>query len=507
MNSSAPLQNPVTLAELEIELAAAGVRLVAGEAERDARVLDVTQDSRHVKPGSLFVARRGAKSDGTKFASEALAKGAAAVLCEPGACTVTPRLEARDLTLAYGLAAHRVHGRPSEALSVVGVTGTNGKTTTACLVESALSGLGARPARLGTLGFAIDGVMRGGTLTTPQADDVARFMAEARDAGATHFVMEVSSHALDQGRVLGVCFAVGAFTNLTQDHLDYHGTMDAYGAAKRRLFVDLRPAHSVINVDDAFGASLARELDGAFAVSRTGEGRDLGVRVQSFTQDRDGLAADLLVHGESIQLRSRLVGLHNLDNLLVALGCLVGLGYAPSAAARALGAATAVPGRLERCDTAEDDVLVLVDYAHTPDALERALQAVAGLTDRNLVCVFGCGGDRDRGKRPLMGRAAGALASRVIVTSDNPRSEDPARIIADILPGLEGARAQVTVQADRASAIEEAIIGAEPGDVVLLAGKGHETYQLVGERTLDFDDRVEARKALARRRTARGGAR
>jgi UDP-N-acetylmuramoyl-L-alanyl-D-glutamate--2,6-diaminopimelate ligase len=263
----------------------------------------------------------------------------------------------------------------------------------------------------------------------------------------------------------------------------------------------------VINVDDAFGAGLAREVDGSFSVSRTGEGNDLGVRVQSFTQDRDGLAADLLVHGESIQLRSRLVGLHNLDNLLVALGCLVELGYAPAAAARALGSATAVPGRLERCDTDEDDVLVLVDYAHTPDALERALQAVAGLTERNLVCVFGCGGDRDRGKRPLMGRAAGALASRVIVTSDNPRSEDPARIIADILPGLDGARAQVTVQADRASAIEEAITLAEPGDVVLLAGKGHETYQLVGDRTLDFDDRVEARKALASRRTARGGAR
>jgi UDP-N-acetylmuramoyl-L-alanyl-D-glutamate--2,6-diaminopimelate ligase len=505
--TNARLQNPVTLAELEIELAAAGVRLIAGEALRDARVLDVTQDSRHVKAGSLFVARRGAKSDGTKFASEALAKGAAAVLCEAGATTAEPRLEARDLTLAYGLAAHRVHGRPSETLRVVGVTGTNGKTTTACLIESALFGLGARPARLGTLGFAIDGVTRGGTLTTPQADDVARFMAEARDAGATHFVMEVSSHALDQGRVLGVQFAVGAFTNLTQDHLDYHGTMDAYGAAKRRLFTDLRPAHAVLNVDDAYGAELSREVDGALTVSRAAERGDVAVLAQSFTQGREGLSAELLVRGDCVQLRSRLVGLHNLDNLLVALGCLVGLGYAPAAAARALGDATAVPGRLERCDAAEDDVLVLVDYAHTPDALERALQAVSGLTERHLVCVFGCGGDRDRGKRPLMGRAAGALASRVIVTSDNPRSEEPSRIIDDILPGLEGARAHVTVQVDRAAAIEEAILGAEPGDVVLLAGKGHETYQLIGDRTLDFDDRVEARKALARRRAARGGAR
>jgi UDP-N-acetylmuramoyl-L-alanyl-D-glutamate--2,6-diaminopimelate ligase len=507
MTHASRLQDPVTLAELEVELAAAGARLVVGEANRDARVLDVTQDSRRVKQGALFVARRGAKSDGTKFAGDALANGAAAVLCEAGAVSDVPRLEVQDLALAYGLAAHRVHGRPSEALSVVGVTGTNGKTTTACLLESALSGLGARPARLGTLGFVVDGVTRGGTLTTPQADDVARYMAEARDLGATHFVMEVSSHALDQGRVAGVRFAVGAFTNLTLDHLDYHGTMEAYGAAKRRLFSELRPAHSVINVDDAFGGVLAREVPDALEVSRAGERGDAGLRVQSFAQDRHGLSADILVQGERVQLRSRLVGLHNLDNLLVALGCLVSLGYAAPVAARALGEASAVPGRLERCDAAQDDVLVLVDYAHTPDALERVLQAVAGLTEGDLVCVFGCGGDRDRTKRPLMGRVAAALASRVIVTSDNPRSEEPLRIIDDILPGLEGARAHVTVQADRAAAIEEAILGARPGDVVLLAGKGHETYQLIGDRTLDFDDRIEARKALAQRRAARGGAR
>ncbi len=506
MTNVAPLQVPVTLAQLEAALADVGARLVGGKLAFDTLVLDVTQDSRLVRPGSLFVARRGQRTDGTKLAGDALKKGAVAVLCERGAVDVEPRLEVSDLARAFGLAAHTVHGRPSEALAVLGVTGTNGKTTTACLLESALSALGARPARLGTLGFSVDGELRSGTLTTPQADDVARFMAEARALGATHFVMEVSSHALDQKRVAGVRFAVGAFTNLTLDHLDYHGSMDAYGAAKRRLFTEHAPERAVIDVDDAFGAELARAVDGALTVSRSADGVEATVRVSSFTQDRDGLAAELVVGERRLSLRSRLVGLHNLDNLLVALGCLLALGYAPDEAVRAVSEAPPVPGRLERCDGSRDDVMVLVDYAHTPDAVERALAAVSGLTRGRLWCVFGCGGDRDRGKRPLMGRAAGRGASRVIVTSDNPRSEDPSRIIEDILPGLVDASAEVTVELERGAAIEQAILGADAGDVVLVLGKGHENYQLIGDRVLEFDDRVQSRAALERRRLARGGA-
>ncbi len=502
MKSPSRSHVPATLATLERELAVAGARLVAGGENVDAPIGDVTQDSRRAGAGALFVARRGGKVDGASFAKEVLSRGAAGVLCEPGATDEVPRLEVTDLSLAFALAAHHVHGRPSESLAVVGVTGTNGKTTTACLLEHALAALGARPARLGTLGFSINGEVRGGTLTTPQVDDVARFMAEARDGGSTHFVMEVSSHALDQRRVLGVRFAVAAFTNLTQDHLDYHASMEAYGAAKRRLFTELAPAHSVINVDDAYGADIAREVTSALSVGREAENAKL--RVLSFSQSRDGLRAELSLDGKTFSLSSRLVGLHNLDNLLLALGCLISLGYGPEAAAGGLSEAPSVPGRLERCDGPGDDVIVLVDYAHTPDALSRAIAAVRGLTSGDLICVFGCGGDRDRTKRPLMGRVAGELASRVIVTSDNPRSEEPARIIEDILPGLEGSQARVFVDVDRASAIATAIREARAGDVVLLAGKGHETYQLIGSRVLDFDDRVEAKRALEGRRRAGG---
>ncbi len=493
----------VTLSQLEKELSGTHARV---RGDGNVALVDVTQDSRRIRPGALFVARRGKVVDGTALVPEALDRGAVAVLCERGTVEADcPLLEVDDLSLATALAAHSVHGKPSEALRVVGITGTNGKTTTAFLLEHALTVLGDTPARLGTLGFTIAGRLEEETLTTPQGDDLARFVARARAEGASSFVMEVSSHALEQGRVRGLRFFVGALSNLSQDHLDYHETMEAYAAAKRRLFADYSPQFSVINVDDAFGAEVAAGIPDAITVSRTGgTERPATIACEEITQSRSGLRAKVRVREDSIDFSSKLVGWHNLDNLLLALGCLVALGHEPARAARALESAPGVPGRLERCDGPDDDITVLVDYAHTPDALRRALDAVRDLTDGDLVCVFGCGGDRDRGKRPLMGLAAAGVAQRVVLTSDNPRSEDPESIISDILPGVADASGNVLVEVDRRKAIARSIAEAKPGDLVLVAGKGHETYQLVGDQVLDFDDREEARRALAERRGGRG---
>lgn len=525
MTTAVRAQRGRTLGELERCSRDAGARLVGGPAERV--VVDVVQDSRKVTPGALFVARSGGSSDGRRFVADALARGAVAVLCEPGGVDVEPRLEVRNLALAWSSMAHEVHGQPSRELPVVGITGTNGKTTVACLIEQALRALGGRPARLGTLGFFIGEEKRADTLTTPQPDDLARHLREAVDGGATQMVMEVSSHALAQGRALGVRFAVAAFTNLSQDHLDFHGSLDAYAAAKRKLLVDHEPDLCVINVDDAWGARFAEELRaarGADAVLRVSAraGQAAEVHVESWRQTAAGAidtgegggassggaavgsSGTVSVLGAQVELRSPLLGEHNLENLLVALGCLVALGFSAPRAAAALENAPGAPGRLERCDAPGDDLVVLVDYAHTPDALRRCLEALGGL-GRPVTCLFGCGGDRDRAKRPLMGEAAVRRARRVVVTSDNPRTEAPTDIIDEIRPGLAAAPSsvEVRVEPDRARAIRETILRAESGDVVLLAGKGHETHQILADRVIDFDDREHARQALHLRREQR----
>jgi UDP-N-acetylmuramoyl-L-alanyl-D-glutamate--2,6-diaminopimelate ligase len=413
-------------------------------------------------------------------------------------------LRVTDVRRAIGPAAELVYGYPSRALALVGVTGTNGKTTTTLLIDHALRALGARSGRLGTLGFAFGEDTDEGTLTTPEADDVSRALRSVVDRGGTHFVMEVSSHALSLARADALRFRVAAFTNLTQDHLDFYPSMAEYGAAKARLFTELSPAHAVINGDDAFGAELARSLPDAVV---TGRSDAATLRVLESTLDARGVSARLRVpSGAEVTLASRLMGEHNLENLSTALGVLLALGFPEVAAARALAGAPPAPGRLERCDTEGDDIAVLVDYAHTPDALERALAALRRVSSGELVCVFGCGGDRDPKKRPRMGSAAARGADRVILTSDNPRSEDPRAIARDVEPGLREGAAPSTIDLDRTHAIESAIAAAAPGAAVLVAGKGHETYQLVGTEKLPFDDRVVARRALAERR-ARGGAR
>lgn len=491
-----------TLTDLLGVLASEAPRLVG---EGGTSVRGVRQDSRRVEAGDLFVARSGGKVSGVEFAQAAIERGAAALIVERGAPLPTlsvPMIEVADARSALALAAEAVYGQPSRALAFVGITGTNGKTTTSWLVERALTGAGQKPARLGTVGFAFDGQAIDSNLTTPEADDISRYAAQVRDAGGTHFVMEVSSIALSLERVRGLRFQVAAFSNLTQDHLDFHGTLAEYGETKARLFTDLNPAVSVINVDDPFGAKLASRARGRVIRVSKRPGADLFPK--QISVDAQGIAGTLHTPSGEVELRSRLVGEHNLENLLLCLGILSGLQIDLTQAARALGDAPQVPGRLERCDEPGDELLVLVDYAHTPDALERVLVAARSMTKGRVICVFGCGGDRDPQKRPQMGGAVGRLADYAVVTNDNPRSEEPRAIASAIEFGLREMDAQYVVELDRARAIEIAIAKAEPGDVVLIAGKGHEPYQLIGDQTLAFDDRVEARRALRARRGARG---
>jgi UDP-N-acetylmuramoyl-L-alanyl-D-glutamate--2,6-diaminopimelate ligase len=497
MTIEADSQAGLSLNELGAELSELSARVVG---DSNVRVRGVRQDSRRVRPGELFVARRGGKTSGAAHALDAAAAGAVALMIERGEplpATRLPVLEVSNVKRALGLAAEAVYGFPSRAVDVIGVTGTNGKTTTTFLIEQGLSGCAARPARLGTLGFEMGGHTFGDTLTTPEADDIARCLLEVRKRGGSHLVMEVSSIALVQERVSGLRFKAAAFTNLTQDHLDFHGTLQAYAEAKAELFTRLSPESSVLHVGDPFGRERRRRVrSGLLTVARG----NADVWVLESELSARGIRATLGTPRGECRLHSPLLGEHNLENLLVALGVLLTQGLDPQQAALALSAAPQVPGRLERCEGEGDDVLVVVDYAHTPDALGRVLAAVRALSSGRVWCVFGCGGDRDPTKRPLMGEAVGRGADYAIVTSDNPRSESPRAIVDAILPGLAAASGAFEIELDRAVAIERAIAQAQPGDVVLIAGKGHEDYQIVGAEKRHFDDREQARRALAKRR-------
>jgi UDP-N-acetylmuramoyl-L-alanyl-D-glutamate--2,6-diaminopimelate ligase len=494
---------PIALRDLA--RAIGGSRVVG---DGSVRVAGIRQDSRAIQPGDLFAVRAGQNTSGTHHVAEAMRRGAAALLAESGAFegASLPVLEVDNIRLGIACASAVVYGDPTASLGVVGITGTNGKTTTSLLAGAAIEGAGGKPGMLGTLGFQFDGALREGSHTTPEVDEVTRIAAYLRSRGASHLVMEVSSHALAQARVEGVKFAVAAFTNLTQDHLDFHGDMETYGAQKRRLFVDLSPRASVINVDDPFGVAIAREL-GSSALRVSAEpGRLAEIVPITVASDRQRTRARVATPAGEVAIDSPLLGAHNLSNLLVALGIAHALGLDVARSATALSQPIVVPGRLERCDTPKDDVTVLVDYAHTPDALARVLRAVRPLTSGRVICVFGCGGDRDPGKRAKMGAAVAKAADLAVVTTDNPRSEDPRAIADAVLAGMIGVgRFAPGVELHRATAIERAIALATEGDVVLIAGKGHETYQEVRGVRHPFDDRVEARRALAQRRAQRGG--
>ncbi|HEY2734228.1 MAG TPA: UDP-N-acetylmuramoyl-L-alanyl-D-glutamate--2,6-diaminopimelate ligase, partial [Polyangiales bacterium] len=427
------------------------------------RLFGVHQDSRRVEAGDLFVARSGRKVSGVSFALAALEHGAVALLVERGAplpAVSIPVIEVADARRSLALAAEAIYGNPSRALALVGITGTNGKTTTSWLVERALAGAGENPARLGTVGFSFAGEELDSALTTPEADDISRYAARVRDAGGTHFVMEVSSIALAVERVSALHFAVAAFSNLTQDHLDFHGSMAEYAAAKARLFTELCPEVSVFNVDDAFGAELAGRAPGRVIRVSKHAGADLFAK--RVAVDARGIRGTIATPRGKVELESRLVGQHNLDNLLLAFGVLEALGVDLASAASALSSAPQVPGRLERCDEAGDDILVLVDYAHTPDALERVLEASRGMTSGRVLCVFGCGGDRDPQKRAKMGHAVAERADYAIITNDNPRSEDPRAIANAIEASVKQSGAAYEVELDRATAIERAVSMAAP---------------------------------------------
>jgi UDP-N-acetylmuramoyl-L-alanyl-D-glutamate--2,6-diaminopimelate ligase len=498
------------LDELARELAAAGgTREIAGDA--GVRVRGVRHDSRAVERGELFVARRGASADGAKFVADAVSRGAVAVMSAPGAVDPAragvPVLFVDDPASALAYASSAIYGHPSFALEVVGITGTNGKTTTAHLVRTAVDGaLGTRACGvIGTVGHSFGDWRIEAHNTTPEADDLARAMAEMHARRATHVAMEVSSHAIELGRVRAIRFRVAALTNLTQDHLDFHGSMRAYAEAKARLFTEHGPGAAVLNVDDALGRDLAGRVKSPRVRVSAHPGADADIAPRAARVDSTGIEATVRTPHGDVRLASRLVGAHNLDNLLLALGVACALELDLWRAADALSREPGAPGRLERCDGPGDDVTVLVDYAHTPDALARVLDAVRAITPGRVVCVFGCGGDRDPTKRGPMGEAAARRADVVIVTSDNPRTEDPASIADAVVRGVRGTGREPILELDRRKAIDLAVRSASEGDLVLIAGKGHEDYQVVGAVKQPFDDRSEARRALEARRGQRAG--
>jgi UDP-N-acetylmuramoyl-L-alanyl-D-glutamate--2,6-diaminopimelate ligase len=412
-----------------------------------------------------------------------------------------------DPAIALATAASAVYGHPSFLLDVVGITGTNGKTTTAHLVRDAIDGVLQAPrcGLLGTVEQSFGSWNAEAEHTTPEADDIARAMVAMRERSATHVAMEVSSHALELGRVSAIRFRVAALTNLTQDHLDFHLSMEAYAEAKARLFTDLLPERVVLNVGDALGRHLLERVRADAVRVNASVGADADIAPRRVKLDASGIEAIVRTPHGDVQLRSHLLGAHNLDNLLLALGIAHALRLDLSKAADAIGRAPAIPGRLERCGSSSDDIAVLVDYAHTPDALGRALDAVRMLAGaRRVLCVFGCGGDRDASKRALMGQAVARGADVAIVTSDNPRTEDPKAIADGIAAGVREGGAQPIIELDRREAIALSVRMAHQGDFVLLAGKGHEDYQIVGTKKLPFSDRTEAVRALEARNRSRG---
>ncbi|MEO5811700.1 MAG: UDP-N-acetylmuramoyl-L-alanyl-D-glutamate--2,6-diaminopimelate ligase [Rhodanobacter sp.] len=491
-------------------------------------VSGLTLDSRQVRRGDAFVALRGTQTHGIAYVAGAVRHGACVVLAEtPGAGEALPEPDAADtpstpaanaggalplsmhgvpvlwiddLHAQVGEIAARFYDRPAESMHIVGVTGTNGKTSCVQLLAQALTFLGYRAASIGTLGAGLDGHLHAGERTTPDAISVQAQLAGFRELGVTHVAMEVSSHALAQDRVGAVDFEIAAFTNLTRDHLDYHGSMQAYGAAKARLFAWPGLQTAVLNIDDAFGAQLLAELMPGIQALPTSMSAAEGAVVSgdSIVTSAEGLTFVLHTPWGTRAVSSHLLGRFNVANLLTMVACLGALGEPFARIVAAVASVHPVNGRMNRLGGAPGQPLVVVDYAHTPDALEKVLTALRAHCAGRLVCVFGCGGERDVGKRPLMGEIAARLADVAIVTDDNPRGEDGSAIIAQIVAGMQVACTPAQVERDRAKAIHMALAAAQAGDVVLIAGKGHETYQDGAGGKHPFDDMAVAHGALER---------
>lgn len=490
---------------MRLEQILAGLDIAAASGPPAVEVASLECDSRKVKPGAIFFALHGVRLEGTQFVEDAVRRGAAAVASEavkPGFFSA----EAAWIQLAPGSgrralarAAANFYGHPAEALKLIGVTGTNGKTTITYLVDSILRGAGCGTGLIGTTGYRTPKGHRDAPNTTPESLELQRILAEIRDAGGTHATLEASSHALAMERLWGCHFAVAIFTNLTRDHLDYHQTFEAYFAAKRRLFEGTgagAPDVAVINVDDPYGVQLKGLARSTLTYGLKGT-PDLTAKKLAISAA--GLEFTAQTPAGDVSVRSPLVGRMNAYNILAAIGAGIGLGISVEQIERGIAGLSAVPGRFERIDEGQP-FLVVVDYAHTDDALRNVISAARELSSSaRIITLFGAGGERDRTKRPLMGEAAGSLSDLVVLTSDNPRSEDPLRIINDVVVGLQKANANYRIEPDREQAIAIALDAAQPGDIVILAGKGHETYQVLREGAVDFDDRDKARSILHRK--------
>ncbi|HTS62251.1 MAG TPA: UDP-N-acetylmuramoyl-L-alanyl-D-glutamate--2,6-diaminopimelate ligase [Candidatus Acidoferrales bacterium] len=455
-------------------------------------------DSRRVAPGAVFFAFPGAKTDGRQFAADAVARGAAAVVSESEG---PPGLAARWIRARHGrealsLAARNFYGKPDESLFLTGITGTNGKTTTAYLLDSVLRAAGHTTALLGTIEYHLAGRVLKAVNTTPESLDLVRLFSELKSAGGSHVTMEVSSHALALRRVFGLHFHTAVFSNLTRDHLDYHGTMEEYFAAKQMLFDGAggpAPRFAVLNRDDEWARRLS--IHSTTETIWYGLGQNATLRPRHISGGFQGLRFEVQFRKLRFNIQSPLIGKINVYNILAACGAGLSHGIDPETIARGVAALPAVPGRFERVDEGQP-FTVVVDYAHTDDALRNVIAVARGLNPKRVITLFGCGGDRDRTKRPLMGQAAAEASDFVVLTSDNPRSEDPIGIMNDALVGIRRVDVPHIVEPDRATAIHRALGEAREGDIVILAGKGHETYQVLKDRTIDFDDRKVAREVL-----------
>lgn len=498
--------------------------LVAVAPVQDRTVSGLSLDSRTVRQGELFIALEGQVTHGIEFAPGALARGAAAVLWETTAqhrvdnrldldriAQKVPLIRVPRLSEHLGRLASRFYGNPSQALRVIGITGTDGKTSTSQFVAQALEHLGFSVGVMGTLGYGRLGEFTEASHTTPDAIRVQQWLARFRDQGSKFVVMEASSHGLELGRVNGITFETAVFTNLTRDHLDFHGNMKNYARAKSRLFEMPGLKQAVLNLDDPLGAELFAKIHtrvaciGYTLAEQVPAGVARGLSVARMDFGLDGLEVDINSSWGSATLRCRLLGRFNVSNLLAALGVLLSVGIDFKRAVAALEHVTTVPGRMELIEAPLDRLAprVVVDYAHTPGALEQVLSALRAHCTGQLWCVFGCGGDRDRGKRSLMGACAEALADRIVITDDNPRSESPAAIVADIISGLQR-KEQVKIEHDRARAIRWVIQSATAQDLVLVAGKGHENYQIVGTVKKAFSDHEQVRRCLQELATTAG---
>jgi len=485
----------------------------------DPEIGSIHYRAQDVEPGGLFVAIQGLSADGHDFIDEALARGASAIVTQkpvgaPGQGDPIV-VEVENTRRALAALSGRFYGDPSENMVVIGITGTNGKTTTAFIIESILENAGFNVGVLGTLNCRYSGKTMESPMTTPESLDLQRILADMLHHGVTHVVMEVSSHAIDLFRVDSCCFDVGVFTNLSQDHLDYHGDMDSYWSCKKRFFTQhlnlashKRRAKAVINCDDAKGPELAG-VPGITALT-TGCAEDHMVRSRQFQCDLSGITGEIASPAGAFEFESPLVGMHNLENILCAAGTGIALDLPLEAIKDGIEAVSCVPGRLEHVLN-DTDRFVYVDYAHTPDALENVLSALKSMSGSRIICIFGCGGDRDKDKRPRMGEIAGRLSDLAVITSDNPRTEDPAEIIDHIVKGMDkvapgrylasdltaGFETQgYVIEPDREKAIRLGISVSLPDDTVLIAGKGDERYQIIGNRRVPFDDRKEAKAAL-----------